>query len=78
MVYIDHGAQDTDTALSAVTTNVRGVLYTNLSTMFGINVTSENLKPLDGRVWDAVDYVNPSQVSAIIIVNGSVSHVATR
>ena len=62
MIVVKHGAQETDTALSAVTTKVKGVLYTNLSAVFGTNVTGENLKPLDGRIWDAADYVNPSQV----------------
>ena len=67
MIGIKHGHQETDNPMSAVTTKVKGVLYTNLSTMFGINVTSENLKQLDGRVWDAADYVNPSQVSLTLI-----------
>ena len=66
MIGIKHGHQETDAPLSAVTTKVKGVLYTNFSAMFGMNVTGENLKQLDGRVWDAADYVNPSQVCLTI------------
>ena len=60
------GYQDEDTAESAVTAKVKGVIYTDLAEMFHVNVT-ERLKILDKRIWDVADYVNPPQVCEIFI-----------
>ena len=46
------GYQEFENVQSAVTTKLKGVVYTNFSGIPG----------LDGRIWDVADYVVPPQV----------------
>ena len=53
----EKGYQDTDEVVSACSSKVKGVTYTNISYHDGVNDT------LYQRIWDVADYVIPPQVN---------------
>ncbi|XP_033123168.1 P2X purinoceptor 4-like isoform X2 [Anneissia japonica] len=64
-IILQKGYQETDEVISAVTTKLKGVAYTNITNHPNLNI--EDVTPYN-RIWDPVDYVIPPMMDNAFFV----------
>lgn len=65
------GYQKFDEGLSSVTTEVKGVAYTDLSLHFPIKNKGQTVYNQGPQIWDSADYVTPAEVRYTIYRTGT-------
>ena len=66
-IYCSNGYQKFEEGLSSVTTEVKGIAYTNLSLHFPIKSKNKTVYNQGPQIWDSADYVTPAEVRYMIV-----------